>query len=125
MRSRTGERMRFCLRKSRFWQYPLPIRNRPCRWRRQRSWRRRHIPSPSLRILRVVCGLCVLFLYYMISCPPILNTSRIQNYLSPLFHSSNESAKINVKDGKLRVKNAKRSFNCFLTTFSIIKLRSD
>ena len=32
----TGEWMRLCLRKSRFWRYPLPIGNRPCRVRAAR-----------------------------------------------------------------------------------------
>ena len=49
----------------------------------------------------------------------------IVNYLSPLFQSFNESAKIEVKDGMLRVKDAMRSLSYFLTEFSIIELRSD
>ncbi len=62
-----------------FRRYPRQIRNRPCRWRRQRSWRRRHIPSPSLRILRIFCVLCVPFPFFM---PPKFERTQLE-FFSP------------------------------------------
>ena len=57
VRSRTGSRTRLCLRKSLFWRYPRPIRNRPCRCVNARKISRevrkvRKVLKISLRSLR-------------------------------------------------------------------------